>query len=301
MLTADHNSFDDPPISYIDPAMSAMRRTVVRAVERATGQRKLRQLYLEFRADGGTADMFWSEMMRRSRIRLDYDLAAAARIPAEGPLLVVANHPYGLVDGFALCWLISQVRPDFKLLINSVLVQAPETARHFLPLDFSGTREAVATNVASRAAARRHLEQDGALLVFPAGAISTAPDRLGRRPAMDGPWQPIVGQLLQRGRCPVVPIHFEGQNSWLFQFVSHFSVTLRLSLMAGEIIRRFGSRVGMTIGAPIPYEEFAGFTDRTALAAELCRRTYALGGIDTTIPGMIVDWPVAIQDKPRKG
>lgn len=301
MDTAATPSFnDDPPISYLDPAMSVARRAVVRAVERMTGQRKLKAVYSRFRADGGTADMFWSEMLRRSAIELDFDAAALAEIPAEGPLLVVANHPYGLVDGFALCWLISQIRPDFKLLINSVLSQAPETSRHFFPLDFSGTREAQLANIQSRAQSRQHLERGGALLVFPAGAISTAPDRLGRRPAMDGPWQAFTGQLLQRARCPVVPVHFRGQNSWLFQVVSHFSQTLRLALMAGEIRRRFGTRVEMTIGAPIPFEEFAGFSDRAALASELCRRTYALGGIDTTIPGMIVDWPVAIQDKPRR-
>lgn len=301
MATAQGSAVgEDPPISYIDPAMSAMRRVVVRCVERATGQRKLRELYRTFRAEGGTASMFWSEMMRRAAIRLEFDRAAMAAIPATGPLLVVANHPYGLVDGFALCWLISQVRPDFKLLINSVLVQAPETAGHLLPLDFSGTREAMTANVASRVAARRHLEEAGALLVFPGGAISTAPDRWGRRPAMDGPWQPIVGQLAQRGRCAVVPVFFEGQNSRLFQVVSHYSVTLRLALMAGEIRRRFGTRVGMAIGDVIPPGELAGFTDRAALAGELCRRTYALGGIDTTVPGTIVPWPKAIRDKPRR-
>lgn len=291
---------DDPPIAYIDPAMSATRRAVVRAIERVTGQRKLKAVYSSFRAEGGTADSFWDEMLRRSAIELDFDRSAIDRIPREGPLMVVANHPYGLVDGFALCWLISQVRPDFKLLINSVLSQAPETAARFLPLDFSGTREAQLLNIRSRAAARAQLEQGGCLVVFPAGAISTAPDRWGRRPAMDGPWQPIAGQLVQRGRCPVLPVWFAGQNSRLFQIVSHYSATVRLALIAGEIRRRFGTRLPMRIGELIPFDELAPITDRTALASELCRRTYALGGIDTTVPGTIVEWPVAIQDKPRK-
>lgn len=289
---------DDPAMSYLDPAWSVTQRRIVRLVERLTGQRRLRELYRSFRAEGGTADVFWSEMMRRSAIRLDFDRAAMANIPRTGRLLVVANHPYGLVDGFALCWLISLVRPDFKLLINSVLVQAPETAAHLLPLDFSGTREGLAVNLRSRAAARAHLDAEGALLIFPSGAIATAPDRWGRRPAMDGPWQPIVGQLAQRSHAPVLPVHFQGQNSRLFQIVSHYSVTLRLALMAGEIRRRFGTTVGLTIGQPIPPAELTPFTDRTALAAELCRRTYALAGIDTTIPGTIVPRPKAIQDPP---
>ena len=291
---------DDPPISYFDPAMSATRRALVRAIERATGQRKLKKVYTSFRAEGGTPDSFWAEMLRRSAIQPDFDRTALARIPREGPLMVVANHPYGLIDGFALCWLIHQVRPDFKLLINAVLSQAPETAAHLLPLDFAGTREAQLTNIRSRAAARAQLEQGGCLVVFPAGAISTAPDRWGRRPAMDGPWQPITGQLVQRSRCPVLPVWFAGQNSRLFQVVSHYSATLRLALIAGEIRRRFGTRLPMRVGELIPHADLTGITDRTALASELCRRTYALGGIDTTIPGTIVEWPVAIQDKPRR-
>lgn len=301
MVTAGNPAFgDNPPLSYIDPAMSAAQRLLIQAVELATGQKKLKAVYDRFRADGGTAENFWSDMLRRTGISLDFDRRALANIPAEGPLLVVANHPFGLVDGLILCWLISQVRPDFQLLINSVLIQAPETREHFLPISFAGTREAQATNVQTRIEARKHLENGGAVLVFPAGGISTSPDRWGARPAMDAPWQAFIAQMLQRARCPVVPVYFQGQNGRLFHIISHISSTLRLALMAGEIRRRFNSRINLKIGAPVPFSAFAGISDRNALSAELCRRTYALGGIDTTIPGTIVDWPAALQVKVKR-
>jgi putative hemolysin len=124
-------------------------------------------------------------MMRRTGIRLELIPGALANIPANGPLLVVADHPYGLVDGFALCWLVSQVRRDFQLMINSVLVQVPETRHVMLPIEFSDTREAQAVNVATRNAARHHLDDGGAVLVFSAYGTSTSPDRLGCSPAMD--------------------------------------------------------------------------------------------------------------------
>ena len=300
VATAQHPSLDDnPPLSYLDPAMSAAQRLVVRAVERIGGQRRLKAVYDRFRADGGTENIFWSEMLRRTGIRPDLDTRALASIPRKGPLLVVANHPYGLIDGLALCWLVSQIRPDFKLLINSVLIQAPETRSHMLPIDFSGTAQGRAINLDTRAEARRTLDAGGAILVFPAGGISTAPDWLGRRPAMDAPWQTFVAQLLQRSQCPVLPIYFRGQNSRLFQMVSHISLTLRVALMAAEIRRRFDTRLGMIVGAPIAYAELADISDRAALSAELCRRTYALGDIDATRAGLIVDWPRALQAKPR--
>ncbi len=290
----------NPPLSYVDPSMSPAQRLMVQLVERLSGQRELKAVYDRCRAEGPARDGFWNDMLRRTGMKLALNFDAIASIPRTGPLLVVANHPYGLIDGFLLCWLISQVRPDFQLLINSVLIQAPETRAHMLPISFAGTREAQAMNVHSRAEARRTLERGGALLVFPAGGISTAPDRLARRPAMDVPWQAFVGQLLQRGRCPVLPVWFEGQNSRLFHVVSHMSQTFRSALMAGQIRRRFNTTVRAVVGAPVPFIAFAAITDRAALSAELCRRTYALGGIDTTVPGVQMDWPAALQAKVYK-
>ena len=291
---------ENPPLSYADPSMSALQRAVVKVVERLSGQRHLKAAYDRCRAEGPAPDGFWNDMLRRTGMMVDLNAGALANVPKSGPLLVVANHPYGLVDGFLLCWLISQVRPDFQLLINSVLIQAPETRAHMLPIDFAGTRDAQATNLHSRAEARRTLERGGAVLVFPAGGISTSPDRLGRRPAMDVPWQAFVGQLLQRGRCPVLPVWFEGQNSRLFQIVSHMSQTARSALMAGQIKRRFNTTVRAVVGEVIPFATLAHITDRAALSAELCRRTYALGGIDTTVPGLQPDWPAALQAKVYK-
>ena len=82
--------------------------------------------------------------------------------------------------------------------------------------------------------------------------------------------------------------------------VSHVSSTMRLALMAGEIRRRFNTTIRTEIGALIPFDDLAHITDRAALSAELCRRTYALGGIDSSRPGMIVDWPAALQVKVKR-
>ena len=301
MATAGNPTFgDDPPLRYIDPAMTAAQRALIRVIEVVTGQKELKAVYDRFRAEGGTPDIFWSDILRRTGIKVDFDQTALAAIPRTGPLLVVANHPFGLVDGLILCWLISLVRSDFQLLINSVLIQAPETKPHFLPISFAGTRDAQATNLRSRADARRHLDRGGVVVVFPAGGISTSPDRWGRRPAMDAPWQAFIAQMLQRARCPVLPIYFHGQNGRLFHMISHVSSTMRLALMAGEIRRRFNTIIRTEIGAPIPFDDLAHITDRAALSAELCRRTYALGGIDSSKPGMIVDWPAALQVKVKR-
>jgi putative hemolysin len=112
--------------------------------------------------------------------------------------------------------------------------------------------------------------------VFPAGAVSTAPDRLGLRPAVDSRWQPFVAQLVQRSKASVVPIWFGGQNSRLFQIASHVSATLRLSLIFHEVKSRIGATLPVAIGAPIPFEALGAIQDRQELADYLRDRTYAL-------------------------
>ncbi len=175
-----------------------------------------------------------------------------------------------------MAWLVSKARPDFLILTHIVLTRAPEAANFILPVDFSGAEGAEETNLASRAAARAHLAKGGAVVVFPAGAISTAPDKLGLKPAVDGRWQPFASQLIQRSKATVVPIWFGGQNSRLFQIASHVSLTLRLSLIFHEVKTRIGARLPVAVGAPIPFASIAAIRDRQALADELRARVYAL-------------------------
>jgi putative hemolysin len=175
-----------------------------------------------------------------------------------------------------MAWLASKVRPDFLILTHIVLTRAPEAADFILPVDFSGAEGAEKTNLASRAAARAHLAKGGAVVVFPAGAISTTPDKLGLRPAVDARWQPFVSQLIQRSKATVVPIWFGGQNSRLFQIASHVSQTIRLSLIFHEVMARIGAALPVGIGAPIPFASLAAIKDRQALADDLRGRVYAL-------------------------
>ena len=121
------------------------------------------------------------------------------------------------------------------------------------------------------------------MVVFPAGAVSTAPDKLGLKPAIDGRWQPFVSQLIQRSKATVVPIWFGGQNSRLFQIASHVSYTLRISLIFHEVRSRIGTCLPVVIGAPIAFASLAGVKDRQALADELRQRTYALAKLAPTI------------------
>ncbi len=263
--------------SYADDSMPVLERHMVRAIEVLTGQPKLARLYRDYqRQDAGFED-FWTGAIRRLALDVRYDESKLRELPRTGPVVVVANHPYGVLDGIVLGWLVSQVRSDFRILTNAVLYRAPEVRPWLLPIDFSATPQALRTNLASRKSAHSHLADGGAVLVFPAGGVSTSPDRLGRHGAQDAPWQPFVGQLVQRHRAPVLPIYFHGQNSRMFQIASHLSLTLRLSLIFKEVCDRMGTNVDVAIGGLIPFGALEPLQDRLAMATELRRITYDLG------------------------
>ena len=262
--------------SYATESDPPIKRGLIRLVEKATGQPKLKRMYVHNQRFPRSGETFWQAAVRSLELDVRYDADALAAIPGTGPVVFVANHPYGVLDGIVMAWLVSKVRQDFVVLTHVVLTRAPEAARFILPVDFSGAEEAERMNLASRAAARAQLERGGVVVVFPAGAISTAPDKLGLKPAVDGRWQPFVSQLIQRSEATVVPIWFGGQNSRLFQIASHVSLTLRLSLIFHEVKTRIGTSLPVVIGAPVPFSSISAIRNRQALADELRARVYAL-------------------------
>jgi putative hemolysin len=261
--------------SYSTADQPVLQRAVIQAIEKIGGQRKLKKLYVQHQKNLKSGENFFDSAIRLLRMKVEYDEAALARTPATGPVLFIANHPYGVLDGITLTWLATKVRPDTKVLANDVLCQAPEAAGNLRPVAFAPTREARETNVNSRLEAQKWLRQGHAIGIFPGGGVSTSEKPL-KGPAVDLPWAPFTAKLLRASQATVVPIFFVGQNSRLFQLASHLSLTLRLSLVFRETARRIGSRLKVRVGAPIPFSEIAHIEDRAELVMALRKRTFEL-------------------------
>ena len=280
----DANSF-----TYSTPQQPFAQRLLIKTIEKLTGQLKIWRLYNEYtREDPSVRENFWDASIKKLNLNVNYDSTALASIPKTGALVVVANHPYGVLDGLIITQLMKRVRPDFKVLTNSVLCLAPEAKDDLLPIDFNETPEALAINLETRKTARSLLKNGGCIVVFPAGGVSTIPTWKDKV-AQDTEWQPFIGRLIQESRADVVPVFFEGQNSRLFQLVSLFSSTLRLALFFKEVADKIGARIGVRIGTTIPFADLDGISDRAALCHELRRRTYALGGMETLPPRIFIE------------
>ncbi len=267
---------DESAFTYAAPSDPLLKRLAINALEVATGRNRLRRFYFQHQASGWDGASFFDVAIKALSLDLRYDAERLAALPRQGPLVVISNHPFGVLDGIVMCALMRRARSDFLVLTNAVLLRAPEMRDHMLPIDFTETMEAQRANVTSRARALAHLQNGGCVVIFPAGAISTSPDRLGRLPAVDPPWTPYLARLVQSAKAPVAPIYFHGQNSRLFQIVSHISPLLRLALFFHELRRRIGARCEVEIGQTIPFDQLAHLRDRKALVETLRQATYGL-------------------------
>ena len=191
-------------------------------------------------------------------------------IPVEGAVLIVANHPLGMLDAMALVNLIGSVRQDVRILGNDLLASIPQLKPVLLPVDVFGSGAASRLRNVYRA-----LDRGEALIVFPAGEVS----RMGPAGVRDGRWSEGFARLAMRSKAPVLPIHVAARNSAAFYGLSMLAKPLSTAMLPREAVATHVSRIGFSVGALVSAEELetrsGGSSQR---AADLMRRhVYRLG------------------------
>ncbi|MCR9067430.1 MAG: lysophospholipid acyltransferase family protein [Rhodobacteraceae bacterium] len=273
-------------ITYASAAASRTGRAMIRVMENATGR-----LGLIKRAEGYDDEVrqgkdFWGVMVDRYGFRLEVIGGSLDNIPAEGPVVLIANHPYGILDGLMMGHILSQSRGDFRILAHRVFRKAEDINRIILPISFDDTKEAMALNIQTRKDALRFLAEGGAIGIFPGGTVSTAARPFGQ--PMDPGWRSFTARMIAKSEATVVPLFFDGHNSRLFQLMSHVHYTLRTGLFIKEFKARVNSPVQVVIGDPIPRADLEPYArDARAMMAFLRETTYRLSPrpLDTNLRG----------------
>jgi putative hemolysin len=236
----------------------------------------LDQLQEVYRSVADTADLerFLDGSLRALQVRVRMRGTMDA-VPREGAVIVAANHPFGGLEGLILARLLLGIRPDVKILANWLLEEIPEVRQLVIGVDPFGRKGSAERNVRPLRRCLKWLESGGALVVFPAGTVSHMHVR--RRRIMDPPWKPAVARLALRSRCPVVPVHFEGRNSLLFQLLGLVHPGLRTLLLPRELLNKNGTTVCVTVGKPVAFRDPPPLAEARHAAEYLRARTYALG------------------------
>jgi len=236
-------------ISYSNSAKTKSGQVLIRILENATGRLNLirRARGCDTEVTGGRD--FWQVIIERYGLSLDIVRGSLDNIPKDGPLLLISNHPYGILDGLMMGYILSVVRGDFRILAHRVFQKSEDLNRIILPISFDDSKAALQENLETRKDALWYLKQGGAIGVFPGGTVSTAPKPFGQ--PIDPQWRNFTAKMVTKSDAKVVPVYFDGRNSRLFQVASHLHSTLRLALLIKEFKARVDEPVQVVIGEVI--------------------------------------------------
>ena len=239
-------------------------------LEQLLGFKSLGTAYLELPSTQGPFE-FISAALDRLEVDVAVDPDDLTRVPRVGPLVVVANHPYGGIEGLALAHVLHSLRPDVRVMANYMLGRIPELDGLFFLVDPFDGPGAERRNLTALRQATRWLGDGGTLVIFPAGEVSHFD--LRQRRIADPRWISTVARLVRKAQSAVVPVWFEGSNGPFFQLSGMVHPRLRTALLARQLLARKGESLGMRIGGSIPFSRLSQYADDDAMTGYLRRRT----------------------------
>ena len=269
--------YDRRRLSYSNTFSNPIQVRTIQTMELLTGKLRLLRLIRKFEAMGvPDGQGFWKQALDVMGIELRTPPEQIARIPAEGPLVIVANHPHGLVDGMVLAELIGKVRTDYKILTRSLLTGVGEIERFMIPVPFAHEEDALQQNLEMRKRSMEHLNAGGAVVLFPSGVVAASQSLFG--PAIEAEWNPFTAKMIQRSGARVLPIFFPGQNSRWYQMANRTSATLRQGLLLYEVVHALNKPQAPVVGAPIDRDVIAEWASNPrGFVAWLRELTLSLG------------------------
>lgn len=254
---------------------AAMPAPVSDALGKLLRVETLDRLYGSLRLESGSSADFARRALETLGAEPVLSREDAARVPTQGPALLTANHPFGLIEGMVLAALLPRIRPDVKILANSLLGGFEEIRDLLILVNPFGGPEAARANARGMREALDWLGAGHLLAVFPAGEVSSFQPRRGE--IADPAWSPTVARLIRKSGAAAVPAYFSGANSLLFQIAGLVHPRLRTALLPHELLNKRKQRIELRVGHAIAPRRLATFTTNEELTAHLRERSYWLG------------------------
>lgn len=213
-------------------------------------------------------------LLAEMKINFEVESNGLNRIPTKGPIVAIANHPFGVLDGAILSVLLSRIRPDVRIVTNSLLASIPELHQYCVFVDPFGTGSSPGKNLKGLRHAFDWLRQGGALALFPAGEVSHLNVRHGQ--ITDPLWSTTAARLIRRTGAATVPVYFAGANSVAFHLLGTVHPRLRTAFLLQEFLQQREKRIRVRTGKPIPNELIASLDSAEEATQYLRLRTYLL-------------------------
>ena len=263
-------------ITYSNSAKSITGKYAIKILENLTGRMGLIRRAQGYQQCSSYKNSFFQAMVQQYGVSMEITSGSLQNIPKVGPIILVANHPFGILDGLIMGFILSEVRASFKIMAHQVFGKSTELSEHIIPISFDDTGEAIDLNIASRKSAVTFLKSGGAIGIFPGGTVSTSKTLFSE--PLDPIWRSFTARMISRSEATVIPIYFEGHNSRLFQLASHLNYNLRMALLMKEFKNRIDRPIKISVGRPIGYQELKRFSDNPKQMMKILRgKTYAMG------------------------
>jgi putative hemolysin len=251
---AEHTGevYDRRTLTYANSFDDRWTSLAIKTIEWFTGKLSILRMVNRFEKQNAKyrGQKFWRGALNVMGIELQTPQQQIENIPADGPVVIVANHPHGMVDGMIFADLIGRRRVDYRILTRSVLTGLDEAATSFMiPVPFPHDPEAQRKMVEMRAKTMAFLKEGGAVALFPSGVVMSSDTWFG--PAIEREWNVFTAQLIRRSGARVVPIYFPGSNSRWYQIACRISPILRQGLLLHEIVRSCNKPQAPVVGKPL--------------------------------------------------
>ncbi|WP_204112991.1 lysophospholipid acyltransferase family protein [Shimia biformata] len=271
--------YDRRTLTYANSFDNRWTALAIKTIEWLTGKFRILRMVNKFEKQNADyrGQRFWAGALKVMGIDLQTPADQLANIPKDGPVVVVANHPHGMVDGMVLAELIGRVRQDYRILTRSVLTGLDEAATSFMiPVPFPHDPDAQRKMVEMRGKAMDHLKNGGVVALFPSGVVMSSDGWWGE--AIEREWNVFTAKMIRRSGAQVVPIFFPGRNSRAYQIACQISPILRQGLLLHEIVRSCDKPIAPVIGAKLTDDQMAPLeTDPRGFMAWLRQHTLNLG------------------------